>query len=137
MGDEIGSWSCVFLNDKITASKAGRLVLTRSHVYFKTRDDGIGLFSAPVGRLSAVLPGDVLKAKEQDSKSSWLSSTLAKGMGKLGDKLGIGSLVLKVTTDDDAVGQSHTFTTMPKRDEAGIAIGNAAPDGVVYVAAKQ
>ena len=81
--DSIGSWSCVYLNDKVTASKAGRLVLSTTHVYFKTRDEGTSLFNVPLKDLVAVMPGDVLKAS-QEGKSSWLSSTLAKVGGKLG-----------------------------------------------------
>jgi len=125
----------------VTASKAGRLVLSTTHVYFKTRDEGTSLFNVPLKDLVAVMPGDVLKAS-QEGKSSWLSSTLAKVGGKLGDKLGIGSLVLKVSAVEDTSGgssgapgiaaASHTFTTMPKRDEAGIAIGSAAPASVEY-----
>ena len=112
-----------------------RLVLSSTHVYFKTRDEGTSLFNVPLDQLIAVMPGDVLKAAQEGkskSKSSWLSSTLAKVGGKLGEKLGIGSLVLKVSENDAVAAGSHTFTTMPKRDEAGNAIGNAAPEAVEY-----
>jgi len=120
---ELGAWSCVYLNDKVTASKAGRLILTETHVYFKTGDD-TSLFNAVLIELVAVMPGDVLKAAHEGKTGMF--AALSKLGSKLGDKLGIGSLVLKL------VDGSHTFTTMPKRDEAGVAIANAANAGVVY-----
>jgi hypothetical protein len=120
---ELGSWSCVYLNDKVTASKAGRLILTETTVYFKTGED-CSLFNHQVSKLVGVMSGDVLKTA-QEGKTGMLAA-LSKLGSKLGDKLGIGSLVLKLADS------SHTFTTMPKRDEAGVAIGNAAPAGVSY-----
>jgi hypothetical protein len=129
--DVVGSWNGLHVNGaSMFSSKNGRVILTKSFVAFVPQAGSEGAFKIALDELESVQRGGQQSPSASSSKagSGLFGGLLNKAVNSATSAASIVgknfTLVLNYWEDD--LVKSHKFGTMKKRDEAGIAISNAA-----------